>query len=204
MTTVYLATDNPHKVEELSAMFEREALAIQVKSADEIGGMPEVEETEQTFEGNAMLKVEALASKVGPGNYALADDSGLEVDALQGAPGVISARFAGEDATDIQNLVKLMILVSQIPEKKRGAQFVCSLVLMNSEGFSESYLGICRGVVIQESRGDEGFGYDPMFIPGGYELTFGELGWDVKSNISHRARALQQLVSWFRKQNKSG
>ena len=140
---------------------------------------------------------------MGPGNYALADDSGLEVDALQGAPGVISARFAGEDATDIQNLVKLMILVSQIPEKKRGAQFVCSLVLMNSEGFSESYLGICRGVVIQESRGDEGFGYEPMFIPEGFQQTFGELGRDLKFNISHRAKALQQLISWFKKQESS-
>ena len=198
MTTIFLATNNPHKVEELSAMFEMEELPVLVKSASEIGGMPEVEETENTFVGNAMLKVKALADRVGDGNFALADDSGLEVDALDGAPGVISARFAGEEATDALNLVKLMILVDQCSKKERGAQFVCSLVLMDNKGQAVNFSGICRGSMITESRGENGFGYDPAFIPDGYDKTFGQLGWEVKSKISHRAKALAELVKWLK------
>ena len=120
MKTLYIATGNNHKVEELSAMFAREDLPISVKNANAIGGMPEVEETESSFEGNATLKVVALAGRLKEGEYALEDDSGIEVDALDGAPGVISARFAGEGATDGANLVKLMILTTQIPEGSRG------------------------------------------------------------------------------------
>ena len=179
-------------------MFERENLPVRVKSAAGIGGMPEVEETESTFVGNATLKVMALADRLKEGDYALADDSGIEVDALDGAPGIYSARFAGENTTDTANLVKLMILISQVPEDNRGAQFACSLVLVDSEGNKTTFSDICRGHLIPESRGENGFGYDPAFIPEGYDKTFGELGWDVKSRISHRAKALQQLVSWLR------
>ncbi|MCZ6673711.1 MAG: RdgB/HAM1 family non-canonical purine NTP pyrophosphatase [Verrucomicrobia bacterium] len=198
MTVIYLATNNAHKVEELSAMFEREKLPVSVRSAKDIGGMPEVEETESSFEGNATLKVSALAKRVGEGNYALADDSGLEVEALDGAPGIYSSRFAGEDTTDEANLAKLIILISQLAEDNRGGQFTCSLVLMNNQGQRVSFNGICRGRLIPEARGDNGFGYDPAFIPEGYDQTFGELGWEVKSKISHRATALQQLVGWLR------
>ena len=198
MTTLYLATNNDHKVRELSAMFERENLPIEVKSAAAVGGMPEVEETESTFVGNATLKVMALADRLGEGEYALADDSGIEVDALDGGPGIYSARFAGEDASDGANLVKLMILISQVPEINRGAQFACSLVLVDSQGERQTFSDIVRGSLIPEARGDNGFGYDPAFIPEGYEKTFGELDWSVKSRISHRAKALQQLVSWLR------
>jgi XTP/dITP diphosphohydrolase len=200
MKTLYIATGNNHKVEELSAMFAREDLPISVKNANAIGGMPEVEETESSFEGNATLKVVALAGRLKEGEYALADDSGIEVDALDGAPGVISARFAGEGATDGANLVKLMILTTQIPEGSRGAQFACCLVLVDHTGKRIAFNGICRGHLIPEARGKDGFGYDPMFVPNGYEQTFGELGWDVKSRVSHRARALQQLVGWLRKE----
>ena len=198
MSVIYLATNNDHKVRELSAMFEREELPIEVKSAAAIGGMPEVEETESTFVGNASLKVMALADRLGEGEYALADDSGIEVDALDGAPGIYSARFAGENASDTANLVKLMILVSQVPEDNRGAQFACSLVLVDSKGQRTHFSDICRGTLIPESRGDNGFGYDPAFIPDGYDRTFGELDWSVKSRISHRAKALQQLVAWLK------
>ena len=198
MTLLYLATNNAHKVEELSAMFERENLPVEVRSAAEIGGMPEVEETESTFEGNAMLKVMALADRLSEGEYALADDSGIEVDALDGAPGIYSARFAGVDATDGANLVKLMLLISQVPEDNRGAQFACSLVLVDSKGGRKTFSDICRGRLIPESRGENGFGYDPAFIPDGYDKTFGELDWTVKSRISHRAKALQQLLAWLK------
>ena len=198
MTLLYLATNNAHKVEELSAMFERENLPIEVRSAAGIGGMPEVEETESTFEGNAMLKVMALADRLSEGEYALADDSGIEVDALDGAPGIFSARFAGVDATDGANLVKLMLLISQVPEDNRGAQFACSLVLVDSKGGRKTFSDICRGSLIPESRGENGFGYDPAFIPDGYDKTFGELDWTVKSRISHRAKALQHLLAWLK------
>ncbi|MDA0349056.1 MAG: RdgB/HAM1 family non-canonical purine NTP pyrophosphatase [Verrucomicrobia bacterium] len=198
MSTIYLATNNAHKVEELSAMFERENLPVTVKSAVGIGGMPEVEETESTFVGNATLKVMALADRLGEGEYALADDSGIEVDVLDGAPGIYSARFAGASASDGANLAKLLILISQVPENNRGAQFACSLVLVNAKGERFSFSDICRGRLIPESRGERGFGYDPAFIPEGYDETFGELDWSVKSRISHRAKALQQLVSWLK------
>jgi len=198
MRIIYLATNNAHKVEELSAMFERENIPVTVKSAAEIGGMPEVDETETTFVGNATLKVMALADRLGESEYALADDSGIEVDALDGAPGIYSARFAGEGAADGANLAKLLKLISQVPETNRGAQFACSLVLVNLRGEKVAFSDICRGTLIPESRGDNGFGYDPAFIPEGYENTFGELDWDVKSRISHRAKALQQLVSWLK------
>ncbi len=198
MSTLYLATNNEHKVRELSAMFERERLPMEVKSASAIGGMPEVEESESTFVGNATLKVMALADRLSEGEYALADDSGIEVDALDGAPGIYSARFAGEDASDSANLVKLMILISDVPEENRGAQFACSLVLVDHQGNRTAFSDICRGQLIPESRGENGFGYDPAFIPDGYDRTFGELDWSVKSRISHRAKALQQLVNWLR------
>ena len=198
MSTLYLATNNNHKVRELSDMFEGENLPIEVKSAAAIGGMPDVEETESSFVGNATLKVMALADRLSEGEYALADDSGIEVDALDGAPGVYSARFAGRDTTDAANLVKLMILISQVPEEDRGAQFACSLVLVDWMGVRTTFSDICRGRLIPESRGENGFGYDPAFIPDGYEHTFGELDWSVKSRISHRAKALQQLVAWLR------
>ncbi len=179
-------------------MFEREDLPIEVKSAAAIGGMPEVEETESTFVGNATLKVMALADRLGEGEYALADDSGIEVDALDGAPGIYSARFAGEDASDSANLDKLIMLISGVPEENRGAQFACSLVLVDHQGHRMEFSDICRGHLIPESIGDNGFGYDPAFIPEGYDSTFGELDWTVKSRISHRAKALQQLVSWMK------
>lgn len=200
MKTLFIATGNRHKVEELSGMFARENLDVTVKGADALGGMPEVDETEETFEGNATLKVQALVERLTEGEYALADDSGIAVDALGGAPGVLSARFAGPQSTDILNLTKLLILATQIPEQDRGAQFVCSLVLADYQGNRVAFQGICRGHLITQARGEHGFGYDPMFVPEGYSETFGELGWDVKSRISHRARALQQLVDWMRNQ----
>lgn len=198
MTTIYLATNNAHKVEELSAMFERENLPVKVSSAAPIGGMPDVEETEDTFVGNATLKVMALADRLKEGEFALADDSGIEVDALDGGPGIYSARFAGEGASDGANLTKLLILISQVPKDDRGAQFACSLVLVDHKGNQVTFSDICGGTLVPESRGKNGFGYDPAFIPEGYEKTFGELDWSVKSRISHRAKALQQLISWLK------
>jgi len=198
MTKIYLATNNAHKVEELAAMFQRENLPMQVCKATGIGGMPEVEETETTFEGNATLKVMALVDRLSGGEFALADDSGLEVDALKGAPGVYSSRYAGEDASDGANLEKLLNLIAKVSENKRGAQFVCSLVLVDHSGSRVSFSDTCRGKLLTEARGDNGFGYDPAFVPDGYQKTFGELDCTVKSEISHRAKALQQLVSWLK------
>jgi len=194
MSDLYLATGNPHKVEELSAMLAEAKAAVQVFSAKELGGMPEVDENADSFIGNARLKAQALAEKLPEGAWALADDSGLEVDALDGAPGIYSSRFAGESATDGDNLQKLLSDLESVEDDKRGAQFVCSLVLMNAAGEERSFTGVCRGRIIHEPQGEAGFGYDPVFVPDAYEESFAQLGDGVKSLISHRARALQSLI----------
>ncbi len=195
MKTIYLATNNTHKVEELSDWMNKTGLPFRIASAKELGGMPEVVEDQLTFEGNATLKAAAIACKVGDGNYSLADDSGIEVDALDGGPGIYSARFAGEGASDLDNLNKLIGVVQETPLGQRGAGYFCCLVLMDSNGKSNTFEGVCRGKLIETPMGDHGFGYDPIFIPEGYGNTFGELNPEIKAGISHRVNALVKLRS---------
>ena len=197
MTTIYLATGNPHKARELSDMTGWENLALRIALAHELGGMPEVEENADTFRGNATLKARALVDRIGQNDFVLADDSGLEVDALKGGPGIHSARYAGAKATDKDNLNKLLAALRGVGEDDRGAQFACSLVLADATGQVLEFSGICRGRIITRPLGRSGFGYDPVFVPDGYDRTFAQLGAEVKARISHRARAMAKLLKFL-------
>ena len=125
------------------------------------------------------------------GYLTLGDDSGLEVDALNGAPGVHSARYAGENASDAQRIEKLLDALKDVPNDQRTARFKCAMAIAEPKGQSKVVVGVCEGKIIRESRGVHGFGYDPVFVPAGYDRTFAELGDEVKNRISHRAKALR-------------
>ncbi|HWN12117.1 MAG TPA: RdgB/HAM1 family non-canonical purine NTP pyrophosphatase [Pyrinomonadaceae bacterium] len=165
-----------------------------------------VEETGKTYEENAVLKAVGYSRQTGL--YSLADDSGLEVDALDGKPGLLSARFGGENASDIDRTNKLLQALSAY-QSERAAQFVCCIALSgvppNASGLSpiagkvlNISRGICEGTIAPEPRGTGGFGYDPVFIPAGYDSTFGELSPEIKAKLSHRAKALSAMRSFLR------
>ncbi len=193
---LFLATGNAHKVAEFSRMFAEAGLDVEVVSAREAGGMPEVEENAGTFEGNALLKAEALAGLVG-GEWVLADDSGLAVDALGGAPGVRSARYAGENATDGENRAKLLREMAGVADGERRGRFVCVLALAGP-GRREVFRGECEGEILREERGLGGFGYDPVFRPEGFGESFAEMPAARKNELSHRGKAMAKLVEWMR------
>lgn len=194
---VYLATGNPHKAAELSAFFAKSGGAERVFTAAEVGGMEPVAENAASFTGNARLKAAALKSRLSLQDGVVADDSGLEVDALQGAPGVRSARYAGLSATDSDNVAKLLNELKGVPLGLRSARFVCCLVLLAPEG-EFTFTGVCCGMIATTAAGHNGFGYDPVFIPKGYKETLSQLGPGVKAHISHRAHAFRQLAQWLR------
>ena len=186
-----VSTRNRHKLREirtiLGARFEVSDLSI-------LPTMPEVEETGTSFEENADLKASA-ASQLFEG-WVIADDSGLEVDALGGSPGVYSARYAGETASDSENNALLLKNLKEVPEKKRRARFRCVIVLARAGRKLAAFSGVVEGMIASSPRGGEGFGYDPLFIPDGFSETFGELPVATKNRLSHRARALHQLRAW--------
>jgi len=179
-----LATRNNHKLREIKQIFSFPGL--ELYTPDDMPGLPEVVETGETFEANAVLKAVTLA-RAG-GLWTMADDSGLEVDALHGAPGVRSARFAGEPPDYSANNRKLLQSLRGIRE--RQARFRCVIALSDPLGRARTVEGICAGRIATEPRGHNGFGYDPLFIPEGYERTFAEMSAAEKNRISHRARAL--------------
>ena len=186
-----VSTRNRHKLREvrtiLGARFEVSDLSI-------LPTMHEVEETGTSFEENADLKAVA-ASQLFEG-WVIADDSGLEVDALGGSPGVYSARYAGETASDSENNALLLKNLKEVPEKKRRARFRCVIVLARAGRKLAAFSGVVEGLIASSPRGGEGFGYDPLFIPDGFSETFGELPVATKNRLSHRARALNQLRAW--------
>jgi XTP/dITP diphosphohydrolase len=183
-----LATGNAHKVKELQAM-----LGIPVRGLGSFPDFPPVVEDGDSFEANAIKKAVALARHAG--DWALADDSGLAVDALGGAPGIHSARYAGKHGDDAANNAKLLRELA--PHADRSARFVCVLALSDARGTCLTYRGECQGRIAREATGAHGFGYDPLFVPEGYGQSFAELGPDIKGKISHRARALAKLLeSW--------
>ena len=199
MKTIYLASGNAHKLHELQAALEQAGLAVKVKGPDTIGGMPEVEETGSTFESNALLKAQGLR-EFGPSEgWFLADDSGIEIDDLDGRPGVISARYAGMDCNDEANNDKVLQEMKDFPESDRTCRFQCVLALIG-DGFEETFAGACEGKLLSVRQGDGGFGYDPLFLPDESELTFAEISLDEKAKISHRARALTKLIDWIASQ----
>lgn len=194
---LYLATGNAHKVDEIRRLFAEAALPITVCAADEIGGMPEVEESADTFRGNALLKAEALYRQAPSGTWILADDSGLMVGALGGEPGVRSARYAGPGATDADNRRKLLHAMNGVEEGRRQARFVCVLALLGPE-VREIFEGDCTGEILAFEAGEGGFGYDSLFRPTGFDQTFGEMEPEMKSRLSHRGKALHLLIEWLR------
>lgn len=196
MKTIYLASGNAHKLHELQSALDQAGLSVKVSGPDPIGGMPEVEETESTFEGNALLKAHGL-KEVGPSDgWFLADDSGIEIDALDGCPGVISARYAGLECDDEKNNDKVLEEMKDVPEPDRTCRFRCVLALVG-EGIEETFSGACEGKLLFERQGTGGFGYDPLFLPDESESTFAEISLDEKAKISHRARALTKLIDWL-------
>ena len=184
-----LATSNLGKVEELKELLQ--PLSLEIYSLQDFPGLKLPPETGRTFEENAILKARFVSSLTGL--TALGDDSGLEVEALGGAPGVYSSRFAGEGATDTQNNEKLLGLLKGYPEEKRRARFRCVLALCTPEGDIYTGEGTLEGVITEEPRGNHGFGYDPVFLLPEAGKTLAELEPRVKNNLSHRARALKAL-----------
>lgn len=189
-----LASNNVHKAEEFTRVLS--PLGYQVITQKEAGADVDIEETGTTFEENAKQKAEAIYRITGLPT--IADDSGLEVDALNNAPGVYSARYAGPDATDVDRYQKLLTELSDVPEKERTARFVCVLYYLDEKGLGHSVRGECPGTIGYQPKGENGFGYDPIFMVG--ERSFAELSSAEKDEISHRGRALELFVEMLRKQ----
>jgi len=194
---LHLASGNAHKAEEFRALVAASGLAVAIVSAREAGGMPPVAEDTGTFVGNARQKAQALRARLPAGCWVLADDSGLCVDTLGGAPGVESAYFAGPAGDGAANLAKLVRELAAVPDDRRAAHFICVLLVAGPEGQEFIFEGRCEGHLRREPRGGSGFGYDPLFVPEGEGLTFAELGDAVKNRVSHRARAWAGLSVWL-------
>ncbi len=186
---VLLATRNPGKVREVREILS--GLPVALLSLAELESAPEVVEDGVTFRENALKKARELSRWID--GMVLADDSGLEVDALGGRPGVRSARFAGDGATDEENNRKLLSELEGVPPERRTARFRCVLALGHPDGREWVVEGACEGRIAQSPRGDHGFGYDPVFVVPDLAKTFAELGLETKNRISHRAMALTRL-----------
>jgi XTP/dITP diphosphohydrolase len=187
------ATNNLNKLAEVQEMLPD---SIQLLSLKDINCFDEIEETETTLEGNAKLKADYITKKFGYNCFA--DDTGLEVESLNGKPGVYSARFAGEPSNSENNMQKL--LVDLKPTENRKAQFRTAVALnLNDENFL--FEGICKGDILEKKHGEKGFGYDPIFKPKGYEKSFAEMTSEEKNTISHRGIAIQKLVKFLSKYN---
>lgn len=195
MKKIFIASKNSGKIKEIKAYLSE--LGIEIFSLLDMFSFNDIAETGNTFEENAFIKAKALFDIVKL--PVLADDSGLEVDALSGAPGVYSARYAGPGASDSDNIRKLLDELQDVQPDSKTARFKCILVLY--DGISKrSFEGACEGRIIDSTRGDEGFGYDPVFVPNGYEKTFAELGLKVKNKLSHRAKALKSLQDFLKRE----
>ena len=185
-----LATRNAHKTREVQRIL---GPAFTVRDLTAHPQIPETAETGKSFEENAILKALAL-SRTLP-DFVIADDSGLEVDALGGAPGIFSARYGGENATDKQKIEKLLgeLARTGADETRRSARFRCVIALARQDELLGTFEGIVEGTIVERPRGLHGFGYDPIFVPSGFEETFAELPPEVKNTISHRAKAIRGL-----------
>lgn len=191
-----LATRNKGKIEEIKKIMEEFPQIEVIGCEDGYVRAPEVVEDGQTFYENAYKKAITLAKYTG--KLTMADDSGLEVDALEGRPGVLSARFAGEEANDLANNQKLLELLTGVPEEKRTARFKCVIVLADWEGEVARAEGRCEGIILEKPRGTNGFGYDPLFYLPQLGKTMAELSLEDKNRVSHRSRALSQMKELFR------
>jgi XTP/dITP diphosphohydrolase len=192
VTRVVLATRNAHKVVELRRILEAVGLAVELVGVEEYPDVPEVPETGATFEDNAFLKARAVAHATG--EIAVADDSGLAVDALNGMPGVLSARWAGGSG-DEANLRLVLAQIGDVPDERLGASFECAAAAVFPDGRELVVRGSLRGSITREPRGSNGFGYDPIFVPAGGHRTTAELSADEKDAISHRGVAFRALAA---------
>ena len=186
---IVIATFNRGKVREIEQVCS--ALPFEFLSLSSFSNPPRVVEDGKTYRENATKKATAIARFTGL--WTLADDSGIEVDALNGKPGVLSARYAGEDATDADNNKKLLDELANVPQQKRTARYRASIVLASPQKVEAEADGVCEGVIGSEPRGANGFGYDPLFIVPEYNKTMAELPPEIKNRISHRARALENI-----------
>lgn len=190
--TVVLATRNLHKVDELRRILATVGLDVELVGTDQFPELPEVAETGSSFAANALLKARDVAQRTG--HVAIADDSGLCVDALNGMPGIFSARWAGRHGDDRANLELLLAQIADVPDARRGAAFHCAAAVVTPDGDERVVEGVLEGSIIRESRGSNGFGYDPIFTPRGYVLTTAELTPPEKDAISHRGQAFRALA----------
>lgn len=193
---VVLATRNAKKLDELQRILDGEGLPIEIVSLATFPDAPEVAETESTFAGNALLKARAIAQATGL--PAVADDSGLCIDALNGMPGVLSARWAGSHGDDDANLDLVLGQINDVPDRRRTASFQCAAAVALPDGTERVVEGSVDGVLIRERRGSHGFGYDPIFIPLGHDVTTAEMSAEEKDAISHRGQAMRALVPVLR------
>ncbi|MCE2394196.1 XTP/dITP diphosphatase [Candidatus Poribacteria bacterium] len=184
-----LATRNQGKVREIGDILQDQS-GIELLSLRNYPDAPDVVEDGKTYDENAIKKASTLAEYTG--HLTIADDSGLEVDALDGAPGVHSARYAGENASDQDRIAKLLNALQDIPDDRRSGRFICAVAIAEPLAKVQVVRGVCEGRIIHGSRGTSGFGYDPIFVPLDYAETFAELGDEIKNQISHRAKALEK------------
>jgi XTP/dITP diphosphohydrolase len=184
------ATNNPHKLKEIKALMPE---GIELLSLADIGCYDEIEETEDTLEGNARLKADHITKKYGYSCFS--DDTGLEVEALNGAPGVFSARYAGEKASFENNVSKLLQEMEGV--ENRAGRFR-TVIALNIDYCQYLFEGICEGIILKKQQGTAGFGYDPVFQPKGFEQSFAEMELNEKGAISHRGLAVQKLISFLK------
>jgi XTP/dITP diphosphohydrolase len=187
------ASNNKNKIQEIQALVPK---TIQIVSLEEIGCTEDIPETADTIEGNAILKANYVTEKYGYNCFA--DDTGLEVEILNGAPGVYSARYAGEQKDANDNMDKLL---SELEDKSNRKANFKTVIALNLNGKQNLFTGIINGKIIEEKIGTNGFGYDPIFVADGYEKTFAELTMEEKSTISHRGIAVKELILFLQKQN---
>jgi len=192
---ILIATTNQGKVQEIRGLVRD--LPVVFLSLPDVSDVPEVVEDGATFEENALKKARVMAHATGM--VTLADDSGLCVDALEGRPGVHSARYAGESATDEEKYMRILEEMQDVPESERSARFVCALALVNADGEEALFRGVCEGQITRDPRGTFGFGYDPIFFYEEAGCTFAEMDREAKNSVSHRGRALREFADFLRR-----
>ncbi|MGI9136031.1 MAG: RdgB/HAM1 family non-canonical purine NTP pyrophosphatase [Candidatus Nanopelagicales bacterium] len=193
---VVLATQNAHKLVEMRRILDEAGLDIELVGTAEFPHLSDVAETGSTFAANALLKARSVCAETGL--PAIADDSGLGVDALNGMPGIFSARWSGSHGDDLANLTLLLGQLADVPDARRGAAFLCAAAVVLPDGTQRVVEGAIDGTLIREPRGTNGFGYDPIFIPVGETRTTAEMSAEEKDAISHRGRAMRALVPVIR------
>jgi len=193
-----IASNNPHKIRELRAIFKTlfpKHLPCDLRSLLDFPQYVAPPETEDTFEGNAKLKAAHAAAALN--RWTIADDSGLVVPALGGDPGVYSARYAGAQATDVENRKKLLSQMQHLLDEDRNGYFECWIAVASPAGVKKCTHGICEGTILTEEKGGGGFGYDPLFVKHGYRKTFAEIEETIKTQVSHRGKAMRSLLPFL-------